>query len=57
MLINIGTERMAQGITNPFQERFGNLINEISAGMKGLEQRASLASQECRYRIIRFRER
>lgn len=48
---------MAQGITNPFQERFGNLIDEISAGKKGLEQRASLASQECRYRIIRFRER
>lgn len=44
---------MAEGITNPFQERFGNLINEINSAMKGLEQRAILASQECKYSMTK----
>lgn len=42
-------ERVAKGVTNPFETRFKPLIGEISSGNGELERRCAVASRQCKF--------
>lgn len=48
----LGIERIAGGITNPFEVRFKPLIADIKDGRAKLEELAAVASRECRLKPI-----
>lgn len=48
----LGIERIAGGITNPFEVRFKPLIADIKDGRAKLEELAAVASRECMLKPI-----